>query len=316
MARRVIVSLMGPTAAGKTDIAIALAQSVPIDIISVDSAMIYRGMDIGTAKPNPSVLDRYPHALVDIRDPAESYSVAQFASDAMEAVAKAFARGRLPLLAGGTMMYFKALKSGIADIPPTPAHVRAELAGRAAAEGLASLHRELASVDPVAAERIHPNNPQRLLRALEVYVSSGRPISEWWARQSSRGIADMLGGDLVEIALLPDRALLRRRIEQRLTAMLSAGFVEEVEGFKRRGDLHAALPSMRCVGYRQVWEHLDGAYDREEMELRILKATRDLAKRQLTWLKSFENHRTFDPTDRNVVSQILQYLDPLAILPR
>ncbi|NJN53192.1 MAG: tRNA (adenosine(37)-N6)-dimethylallyltransferase MiaA [Gammaproteobacteria bacterium] len=313
---RVAVALMGPTAAGKTAVAIELAQRLPIDIISVDSAMIYRGMDIGTAKPSRSLLSRYPHALVDIRDPAESYSVADFIDGAKAALASSWARARLPLLVGGTMLYFKALRDGIADIPATPAEVRKTLAERARIEGLQTLHRELERVDPVAARGIHANNPQRLLRALEVYVASGRPISDWWAQQSDQGLARSLDCKLIEVEVRPQREVLRSRIEGRFDDMIAQGFIEEVATLRERGDLDASLPSIRCVGYRQVWDFLGGAIDEEELKLRVLRATRGLAKRQSTWLARFSNRRSFDSAQPQVVSEILQYLDSLAILAR
>ncbi len=313
---RVVLALMGPTAAGKTDIAIQIAAALPIDIVSVDSAMIYRGMDIGTAKPNADVLARHPHALVDILDPAQRYSVADFVTAAKGAIAQSFGKGRVPLLVGGTMLYFKALKEGIADIPATPPSVREELAARSRRDGLEALHRELTAIDPVAAGRIHPNNPQRLLRALEVYVASGRPISHWWARQAEGGVSVALQCNLVELTVSPPRELLRRRIEERVETMIEAGLVDEVRALKSRGDLSAQLPSMRCVGYRQVWDYLEGEIDETEMRVRIVRATKDLAKRQRTWLKRFGEHRQFDSAQPNVESQILQYLESLAILAR
>jgi tRNA dimethylallyltransferase len=314
--RRAIVTLMGPTAAGKTGIAMALADRLPVDLISVDSAMVYRGMDIGTAKPNPAELSRYPHALVNIRDPAQRYSAAEFLVDAQVAIESSLARGRLPLLVGGTMLYFKAFRDGLADIPPIAPAIRAEVAARAEVEGLTAMHRYLVDIDPVAAQRIHPHNRQRLLRAIEVHMASGRPISYWWQRQPAGGVAEALDCDLVEIAITQEPAVLRTRIEQRFQAMLGAGLLDEVQALMARGDLGIHLSSIRCVGYRQVWEHLEGATDAATMKQDALRATRALAKRQLTWLRSFPNPRTIDATTPTAVSEILQYLDALAILAR
>jgi tRNA dimethylallyltransferase len=310
---RTIVGLLGPTAAGKTDVALALAERVPATIVSVDSAMVYRGMDIGTAKPDPATRARHPHALVDIRDPAEAYSVAEFLRDAAAAVESALAADRVPILVGGTMLYFKALREGLAAMPASTPATRERLERRAACEGLAELHRELTAVDPVAAERIHPNNPQRLLRALEVYETSGRPISAWWREQASVPVARALDCELVEFALVPEREALAARIERRFDGMLRAGFVEEVERLRARGDLHAALPSMRSVGYRQVWSYLAGEIDRDSMRMTAVRATRQLAKRQLTWLRSFESVRALAAT-ADPAGEILQYLDAVAIL--
>ncbi len=283
----VIVTLMGPTASGKTDLAMRIADALPVEIISVDSAMVYRDMNIGTAKPTAAVLERYPHRLVDLKDPAESYSVGQFVADARACVATALEAGRLPLLVGGTMLYFKAFKGGIADLPETSDEIRAELERRAQREGLAALHRELQRIDPVAAAGIHPNNPQRLLRALEVYAASGRPISEFWARQPRGGVAQALGCRLLEFAIEAPRDVVNARIERRFDDMLTGGLLEEVRALMVRGDLSPEVPSMRAVGYRQVWQHLSGDIDRATMVDRAVAATRQLAKRQRTWLRNW-----------------------------
>ncbi len=283
----VIVTLMGPTASGKTDLAMRIADAMPVTIISVDSAMVYREMNIGTAKPTAAVLEHYPHQLIDLKDPAESYSVGEFVTDARACVAEALQAGRLPLLVGGTMLYFKAFKGGIAELPETSADIRAELERRAQREGLAALHEELQRIDPVAAAGIHPNNPQRLLRALEVYATSGRPISEFWARQSSGGVAQALGCRLLEFAIEAPRDTVNARIERRFDAMLSAGLLDEVRALIARGDLSLEKPSMRAVGYRQVWRHLSGEIDHATMIDRAVAATRQLAKRQRTWLRSW-----------------------------
>ena len=283
----VIVSLMWPTASGKTDLAMRIADALPVEIISVDSAMVYRDMNIGTAKPTPEVLERYPHRLIDLKDPAESYSVGQFVADARACIAAAREAGRLPLLVGGTMLYFKAFKGGIADLPETSEEIRTELERRAQREGLAALHRELQLIDPVAAAGIHPNNPQRLLRALEVYATSGRPISEFWARQPNGGVAQALGCRLLEFAIEAPRDVVNARIERRFGDMLNGGLLDEVRALMVRGDLSLEFPSMRAVGYRQVWQHLSGEIDRETMVDRAVAATRQLAKRQRTWLRSW-----------------------------
>jgi tRNA dimethylallyltransferase len=310
-----IVTLMGPTAAGKTELALRLADTVDVDIISVDSAMIYKGMDIGTAKPPAAVLRRYPHRLVDQKDPAESYSAAEFISAARGCIEAAIAAGRLPVLVGGTMLYFKALKHGLADVPPVNSDVRIRLALRAQQEGLPALHAELSRVDPTAALGIHPNNPQRLLRALEVYHSSGERISDFWARQPPGGIASALGCRLVELSIEPPRALIHERIARRFAMMLDAGLLDEVRGLMARGDLSVDMPSMRAVGYRQVWEHLSGAVDHDTMVVRAVAATRQLAKRQLTWLRSWSGKTLINDGEQAHMGAILQSIRGASIVP-
>ena len=281
MARAIL--LMGPTGAGKTDAALALAARLPLEIVSVDSAMVYRGLDIGTAKPDAAARARVPHHLIDIRDPAERYSVAEFVRDATQAIAAVAARGRSALLVGGTMLYFRALQSGLAALPAADQGLRAELALRARAEGWPALHAELARVDPAAAARIRPNDAQRIQRALEVYRLTGRPLSEA-QRQDLKGAA---GGGFLKLVLAPpERATLSARLEARFDAMLAAGLLAEVEALKRRGDLDAELPALRAVGYRQLWAHLEGACDLRTARELAIRATRQLAKRQYTWLKS------------------------------
>jgi len=281
MARAIL--LMGPTGAGKTDAALALAARLPVEIVSVDSAMVYRGLDIGTAKPDAAARARVPHHLIDIRDPAERYSVAEFVRDATQAISAVAARGRSALLVGGTMLYFRALQSGLAALPAADQGLRAELALRARAEGWPALHAELARVDPAAAARIRPNDAQRIQRALEVYRLTGRPLSEA-QRQDLRGAA---GGGFLKLVLAPpERATLSARLEARFDAMLAAGLLAEVEALKRRGDLDAELPALRAVGYRQLWAHLEGACDLRTARELAIRATRQLAKRQYTWLKS------------------------------
>lgn len=280
-----VLLLMGPTATGKTDLALALAERFAVDLISVDSAMVYRGLDIGAAKPPASVLARHPHALVDIRDPSEPYSAADFRRDALEAMAAARRANRVPLLVGGSMLYFNVLERGIAPMPASDPAGRAVLEARLAAEGSAVLHAQLREQDPVAAARIHPHNRQRLLRALEVHAASGRPISWWWQQAATDAplAQDYRPHHLV---LLPaDRMALHARIERRFDAMLAAGLVDEVRRLRDRGDLHAELPALRAVGYRQVWAHLGGVLDAAEMRRQALVATRGLLRRQLTWLR-------------------------------
>lgn len=315
------IFLMGPTAAGKTDLALELARVLPCDLISVDSALIYRGMDIGTAKPERAILDAFPHALIDIRDPAESYSAAEFRADALAAMAESTARGRIPLLVGGTMLYYKALLEGLADMPSADPAIRAELEARAAAEGWDALHRELAEVDPESAARIHPNDPQRLTRALEVYRVSGLSMTEHRLRQAAGNPdagtsgAGQLPYTIAQLAIAPaQRQVLHDRIAQRFRVMLEQGFVEEVEALRRRSDLHAGLPSIRAVGYRQVWEYLDGELSRDEMVERGIIATRQLAKRQFTWLRGWENLHWLDSLACDNLSRVLKYLESVSIL--
>jgi tRNA dimethylallyltransferase len=312
-----IVALMGATASGKTELAMRLADAMPVAIISVDSAMIYRGMDIGTAKPAAPLLERYPHQLIDLKDPRETYSAGEFVADARACCVEALANRRLPLLVGGTMLYFNAFKHGLADLPPTPPHVREALAVRARVEGLVALHEELGRIDPVAAERIHPNNPQRLLRALEVYTTSGRPISSFWEEQRHGGVAAALNCRLVEYAIEPPRAAIHARIETRFERMLDAGLLDEVRGLMARGDLSLQTPSMRAVGYRQVWQHLCGDVDYAAMITNAVAATRQLAKRQLTWLRSWTGKSVLnDPAEAGVADAMLQSLGAERIVRR
>ena len=278
---------MGPTAAGKTAAAVRLAEQRGLDIVSVDSAMVYRRMDIGTAKPDAATLARHPHALVDIREPWETYSAAQFVADADAAVREAFAAGRTPLLVGGTMLYFRAFKQGIDALPPANAELRERIAKCAAVHGWPRLHQELARRDPEAAARIDPRNGQRIGRALEVCETTGAPISAQWAKTATPA-GERLRCRLVETAIVPPaRAALHIRIAERARAMIRNGFVEEVAALRALPALSLSTPSMRAVGYRQIWRHLDGEYDHAEMLLRVEAATRQLAKRQLTWLRGW-----------------------------
>ncbi len=301
------ILLVGPTAAGKTDLAIALHERLGCELISVDSAMVYRGMDIGSAKPSPEELARAPHRLIDIRDPAEPYSAAEFREDALREMRQISASGGVPLLVGGTMMYLKQLLHGVANLPSSDPAVRAELAAEAHSRGLAALHDELARVDPASAARIHPNDPQRLMRALEVYRLSGRSLSALWAEQR----AETFPWRTLSIGLAPsDRGVLHERIARRFDAMLEAGFLDEVAGLRARGDLHLALPSMKSVGYRQAWEHLDGEYDREALRQRGIVATRQLAKRQLTWMRSWEGLEWVDTLGPDPLAAVLKLVRP------
>lgn len=283
------ICLLGPTACGKTDLAMRLHDLLPVEIVSVDSAMIYRGMNIGTAKPDAATLSRYPHRLIDIRDPAESYSVAEFLRDVRREMTAIAAAGRIPLLAGGTMLYFRALTEGLAQLPAADAVLRRQLQARADREGWSSLHADLAQLDPETAARIHPNHSQRILRALEVCLISGRAMSTLHRDELPADLQPLTRQfRIVQLGLLPtDRAALHQRIETRFAGMLTQGFEEEVAALQRRGDLHADLPSIRCVGYRQMWEYLAGEYSRDEMIRRGVAATRQLAKRQLTWLRGW-----------------------------
>ncbi|HAW60864.1 MAG TPA: tRNA (adenosine(37)-N6)-dimethylallyltransferase MiaA [Pseudomonas sp.] len=315
------IFLMGPTASGKTDLALELARLLPCELISVDSALVYRGMDIGTAKPSAEVLAEFPHRLVDILDPAESYSAAEFSADALAAMAEISAAGRIPLLVGGTMLYFKALRDGLADMPGADPSVRADLEAQAAAEGLQALHDELARIDPESAARIHPNDPQRLVRALEVYRVSGSTMSEHRARQrSQKAVADAPGSGVLpytvaHLCIAPaQRSILHERIERRFLGMVEQGFIEEVEALRCRGDLHPGMPSIRSVGYRQVWEYLDGRSSRDEMVERGIVATRQLAKRQFTWLRSWGESYWLDSLSRDNLPRALKYLQSLSIL--
>lgn len=276
---------MGPTACGKTAIAADLVQDFPFEIISVDSALVYRGLDIGSGKPDAATLARAPHRLIDIRDPAEPYSAAEFRRDALAELRAVLARGKVPLLVGGTMLYFRVLRDGLADMPSATPEIRRRLLAQAEAEGWQALHQRLQQVDPAAARRIHPNDPQRLQRALEVYEVSGQPLSDLQLQGRPR---DDLPCRLIFLGLVPqDRARLHEQIAHRFRSMLAAGFVDEVVALRSRGDLHPDLPSIRSVGYRQVWDYLEGHCDHPTMVERGIAATRQLAKRQLTWLRGW-----------------------------
>jgi len=284
------VLLMGPTATGKSALAVALAEALGGEIVTVDSAQVYRGMDIGTAKPDAATRARLPHHLIDLIDPTESYSAARFCADAIEAMAAIRMRGRLPILAGGTMLYFKALTEGLSALPRADRAIRAAIDAEAARAGWPAMHAELARVDPVTAARLAPGDSQRVQRALEVYRLTGQPMSSWQGHR-----APAAGGDAIRVALVPgDRARLHREIAERFDAMLAEGLVDELAGLRARHALDPSMPSMRCVGYRQAWRYLDGEIDREGLRQTGIAATRQLAKRQMTWLRSTPA-RSFDP---------------------
>jgi tRNA dimethylallyltransferase len=301
------ICLMGPTATGKTDVAISLCKRFPLEIISVDSALVYRGMDIGTAKPDAETLQQTPHRLIDIRDPEESYSAGDFVRDAHEEIRRILAAGRIPLLVGGTMMYFRSLTEGIANLPSADPIIRAGIDGDADKHGWPALHARLAEVDAAAAARIDPNDSQRIQRALEVFLASGKPMSEW----QREGQARPDGEDLrfIKIALQTTmRSALNERIERRLCRMLDIGFLDEIRGLMQRPDLTPDNPSMRAVGYRQFWAHLAGNCTNDEARHRTLVATRQLAKRQRTWLRAESALSSYDPLDSGSIDAISAYL--------
>jgi tRNA dimethylallyltransferase len=290
--RPLAIALMGPTASGKTALAVAWAQQLDAEIISVDSALVYRGMDIGSAKPDAATLAQAKHHLIDIREPHEIYSAADFAAQALPLMRELSARGRIPLLAGGTGLYFHALLHGLSEMPPADPTIRAQIQREAEQRGWSGLHVELAQIDPVAAARIHANDPQRIARALEVYRLSGKPLSFW--QQSAR--PRPFPFRVLKLILAPtDRALLHERIAQRFDAMLATGFLDEVRRLRGDARLHPDLPAIRAVGYRQAWRHLDGETDFATFREQGIAATRQLAKRQLTWLRSQHDARWFDP---------------------
>ncbi|MEG9489056.1 tRNA (adenosine(37)-N6)-dimethylallyltransferase MiaA [Mannheimia indoligenes] len=303
--------LMGPTASGKTDLAIALRQELPVEVISVDSALIYKGMDIGTAKPSKAELALAPHRLIDILDPAESYSAMNFHSDALREMAEITAQGKIPLLVGGTMLYYKALLEGLSPLPSADPAIRTDIEARAEQYGWAALHQELTNIDPVAGARINSNDSQRINRALEVFYITGKTMTELTAQQG-----EALPYNILQFAIAPeDRAVLHQRIEQRFHKMIDLGFEEEVKRLFLREDLHINLPSIRCVGYRQMWEYLQGDISLDEAIFKGICATRQLAKRQITWLRGWQGELTWldtlDPTSSKtkMVEKIDHYLN-------
>ncbi len=295
------ILLMGPTASGKTDLAISLCRRFPCDLVSVDSALVYRGMDIGTAKPDAATLARNPHRLIDIRDPEETYSAGEFVRDAYREIDDIAAAGRIPLLAGGTMMYFRALTRGIAELPHADQAVRDAIDAEAGERGWPAMHAQLGEVDPAAAARIKPNDRQRIQRALEVYRGSGTPLSVW--QRDSAPARDDIGYLKIGLNVEP-RRVLHERIARRLERMLEAGFVDEVRRLRERPGLTPDHPSMRAVGYRQIWRFLEGGCDLDEARKRALYATRQLAKRQITWLRSEQDVFLVDPLEGDAIDRI------------
>ena len=312
------IAIAGPTASGKTAAALAIAQRYPVEIISVDSALVYCGMDIGTAKPSAAELASVQHHLVDIRDPLNAYSAAEFVLDAERLIAEINARGKLPLLVGGTMLYFKALFDGLDDMPKADTAIRAVIATQALEKGWSALHAELAAVDPVTAARLEPQDSQRISRALEVFMISGQPLAFFHQINKTRDATKSIAGSPRKDCLGPlislepgDRSWLHARIAQRFDVMLAAGFMDEVKALRARGDLHADLPSMRCVGYRQAWEALDGTSPMNELRDKGIFATRQLAKRQITWLRSMPQRQVVACDDPKALQQVLDLVDQM-----
>ncbi len=296
----VAVFIMGPTATGKTDLALSVYSELESELISVDSALVYRGMDIGTAKPDEKTLSQFPHQLIDIIDPAEVYSAGQFRDDALRLMRQSSDDQRTPVLVGGTMLYFNTLQKGIASMPEVDATVKQAIELEAKTGGLQALHNRLKKVDPVSAERIHQNDPQRIKRALEVYDFTGKTLTSFWQEQRQNQSDLKFPYRRIKIALMPDdRVELRKRITQRFDIMLQQGFIEEVEGLFKREDLHAEMPAIRAVGYRQVWAYLAGDYGFDEMREKAIIATAQLAKRQMTWLRKESNCNFIEPISLN-----------------
>lgn len=307
------IFLMGPTASGKTGLALELVKNYPCEIISVDSALIYKGMDIGSAKPDAAMQKIAPHRLIDLIDPAESYSAAQFRTDALQAMAEITAAGKVPLLVGGTMMYFKFLRDGAAQLPTSQSEVRERITEQGQQLGWPAMHQKLAEIDPQSAARLEPNDSQRVGRALEVFELSGKTLTEHWQEQA-QGEPQELPYNVVNLAVAPkERSVLHQRIELRFKQMLEQGFVDEVQQLYQRPDLHVDLPSIRCVGYRQAWEYLQGKYSYEEMVERGIIATRQLAKRQITWLRSWPDLYWLDSLDQNLLQSALKILESHSI---
>jgi len=309
---RRVLCLFGPTAVGKTDIAIEIASQIPADLISVDSTLVYRGMDIGSAKPDEETLAAYPHQLVNIRDPADGFSAAEFLNEADAAVEEAFKRNRLPLLVGGTMLYFRAFRDGLADLPSANPKVRAEIQTRGEKQGWDVMHNELMEKDPIAGAQIHPNNHRRMVRALEVLQLSGRSLSSAWAEQ--QGAEERLKCHMIPVAVVPEsRPLIHQRVERRFEAMLEHGFIDEVRSLMSQS--HELLPAFRAVGYFEVWQYLNNEIGYDEMVDKAVAASRQLAKKQFTWLNDWPEVTRFTGTNvTDVAAQILQYMESVAII--
>ncbi len=305
-----VIYLMGPTATGKTDVAVELLKHLPVEIISVDSALVYKGMDIGTAKPTADVLQQAPHRLIDICDPSESYSAAQFRKDALNEISAIEKNGNIPLLVGGTGLYFRTLEQGISELPEADINIRKKLENEIKEVGLQVLHQRLAKIDPESARRIDANDPQRIQRALEVYELTGKSLTEHFQEQQSRP----LDKKIIKIILMPgDRELHRQTVKIRFQDMLEKGLIQEVESLYNRGDLDSSLPSMRMVGYRQVWNYLEAKVDYEDMTKHAIVATRQLAKRQMTWWRKEEDCHLIDSQAQDSFTKVLESLinDPL-----
>lgn len=301
-----VVAIIGPTASGKSGLAEQIARERPCEIVSIDSALVYREMNIGTAKPSLQIRQEIPHHLIDIREPSQAFSAAEFVSAAHEAISDIHRRGKLPLLVGGTLLYLRALLNGLAPMPAASEEVRDALSIELARDGLESMHRRLSTIDPEAAARIHPNDPQRVQRALEVFEITGKPMSELWRV----GEQYVFPYPLIRVVLwLPERAKLHQRIARRLDEMFARGFVGEVARLRARGDVTADLPSMRSVGYRQIWQHLDGEFDEATMRERVLYATRQLAKRQMTWLRQHKTAHWIEADREDLCERALKLLD-------
>lgn len=308
------ICLMGPTAAGKTDLAIEIVQRLPCEIISVDSAQIYKEMDIGTGKPDAETLAKAPHRLIDFLDPAKAYSASQFRLDALTEMEAIRAAGKIPLLVGGTMLYFRALRDGLAKMPASNAQVRDEISALAERDGWAAVHAQLEAVDPESAKRIHPNDPQRLQRALEVYLVSGTTMTALHQRENDRQVAFESPFDLHFFAIQPqDRAVLHLRIAERFKRMIEQGLVGEVERLYARGDLNLSMPSVRAVGYRQTWRYIAGELSFDAMVEQGIIATRQLAKRQITWMRSWENLKSFNSEDSETLDLLLNSISRVTI---
>lgn len=304
-----IINLMGPTASGKTALAMELVGQLPVDIISVDSAMVYRGMDIGTAKPTAEELKQAPHRLLDICDPNEIYSVGRFCEEAWKEINKIHQEERIPLLVGGTMLYFHALKKGLATLPSANEEIRKEICSQASEKGWSALHKKLASIDPQAAKKIHPNDGQRIQRALEIYHATGKPMSSFYESQKNQSSPKI---NTINLIISPkERVVIHQRIEKRFDQMLAHGLIDEVKALFNRGDLNEDLPSLRTVGYRQIWRYLKGDCDYATMRETAIAATRQLAKRQFTWLRRFEDAKWFDADSSALQKKMIHYLNKM-----